>query len=111
MAFRSGLFWRKSTSSMFSAARAPGRAFLRGGPPLGHVPGFVAWDQAQGAVGYEPAHGPAHRPGGQPDIACQPHKGKPEAEFAFQAAVAQEMRIDGALDDRKAQARCEQVFQ
>src|SRR5260370_36307054 len=45
------------------------------------------------------------------DIASHAHKRKLEAEFSFQAAVAQEMRIDGALDDREAQARGELVFQ
>jgi hypothetical protein len=37
--------------------------------------------------------------------AGEPGNGKAEAGPPFEAAVAQEMRIDGALGDREAQAR------
>jgi hypothetical protein len=88
----------------------PQGANLAGEPHLRQVPGFVALHQAQSAVGYEPAHGPAHRARGQPDIARQPHKRKPAAEFPFEAAVPQEMRIDRAVDDRQAQAGDDLIF-
>src|SRR5258707_3967406 len=54
---------------------------LAGESHLRHVPGFAALDQTQSAVGYEPAYGPAHRPRGEPNAACQPHEGKLKAEI------------------------------
>jgi hypothetical protein len=88
----------------------------RGGNLVGqahfhHMPRFAALDHAQSVLGDEAADRLAHRTCGETDIASHAHKRKLEAEFSFQAAVAQEMRIDGALDDGQAQARRELVFQ
>jgi hypothetical protein len=75
---------------------------LVGQPHLHDVPGFAALDHAQSVVGDETAHGLAHRICRETDIASHAHNRKLDAEFSFQAAVPDEMRIDGALDDREA---------
>jgi len=103
--------WRGLLGGGAALDAIPAGANLVGEPHLRDVTGFVALDQAQSAVGYEAAHGPAHRPGGQADTARQPHEGKAEAEFPFEAAVPEEMRIDGAFDDRETQPWDELIFQ
>src|SRR6266436_2425313 len=70
-----------------------------------HVTDLVALDQAQDAEIEEAPQGAARGHGTEADTACEPGDGKTEAGAAFEAAVAQEVRIDGALGDGEAQAR------
>ena len=96
--------------------RQPGRA--AGGGDIGpdganlqrqadhdHVTDLVAFDQAQDAEIEEASQGAARGHGTEADTAGEPGNGKTEAGAALEAAVAQEMRIDGALGDGEAQAR------
>ena len=70
-----------------------------------HVTDLVAFDQAQDAEVEESSQGATRGHGAEADTAGEPGNGKTEAGPPFEAAVAQEMRIDGALGDREAQAR------
>jgi hypothetical protein len=70
-----------------------------------HVTDLVAFDQAQDAEIEEASQGAARGHGTEADAAGEPGNGKAEAGPPFEAAVAQEIRIDGALGDREAQAR------
>jgi len=70
-----------------------------------HVTDLVAFDQAQDAKIEEASQGAARGHGTEADTASEPGNGETEAGPPFEAAVAQEMRIDGALGDREAQAR------
>jgi hypothetical protein len=99
-----------------SGERQPGRA--AGGGDIGaeganllrqadhdHVTDLVAFDQAQDAEIEEAPQGAARGHGTEADTAGEPGNGKTEAGAAFEAAVAQEMRVDGALGDGETQAR------
>ena len=89
----------------------PYAANLIGQADFHDMPGFTALDHTQSAVGGETAHRLARRSRGYPDTACHPQNRKAVAEIAFEAAVTEEMGIDGAVDDREAQLRRELVFQ
>jgi len=89
---------------------ASGANFLRE-PHFHDVPRFASFDQAQSAMGDETPHRLSRWPAGQTDMASQPKNGKPEPELPFQAAVPQQMRIDGTLREGQAQPRDEMVFQ
>jgi len=65
----------------------------------------------QSALRHEAAHGTARSRAAEASSVGDPGNRKAEAEPPFQAAVPQEMRIDGAVDHGKAQARHEIVFQ
>jgi hypothetical protein len=94
-----------------SSARVEFRGVnLVGEKHLDDVAGFAAFDQAQGASGDEAPHSGARRAIAKASAAGEPSHGKAEAELAFQARVAQEMRVDGAVSAREAQARDEHVF-
>lgn len=105
-----------------SGERQPGRA--AGGDDIGaeganllrqadhdHVTDLVAFDQAQDAEIEEASQGATRGHLAEADTTGEPGNGKAEAEPPFEAAVAQEMRIDGALDDRETQARDEKIFE
>lgn len=88
----------------------------QGGKLLGyahfdHVTGFGAFDQAQNAEVNETADGGTRGAVADASAAGEPGHGKAEAEFAFEAAVAQEMRIDGAVGGGEAQSRDEMVLE
>jgi len=68
--------------------------------PRPHAPICCAGPCAE-HVRDEAAHRLAHRSVDSRIIAPQPQNRKPEAEFSFQAAVPQEMRIDRTVDDRR----------
>jgi hypothetical protein len=94
-----------------SSARVEFRGVnLVGEKHLDDVAGFAAFDQAQSAAGDEAAHSGARRAIAKASAAGEPSHRKAEAELAFQARVAQEMRVDGAVSAREAQARDEHVF-
>jgi hypothetical protein len=90
-------------------AGAPGVDLLRHAH-LYDVAEFAPFDQSQNALFDEPPHGVAHRSGRKADIVRQPENREVQPQLAFQAAVAQQMRIDRAVDHRHAQPRGEHVF-
>ncbi len=78
---------------------------------LDDMAGFAAFEQAQSAVGDETAHGPTGRVGGEANTAGEPGNGEAEAGPSFETAVADEMRIDGAVRDGQVQPGNEKVFE
>ncbi|MCU1315775.1 MAG: hypothetical protein JWN63_1097 [Candidatus Acidoferrum typicum] len=89
---------RGSRAAGRDASGAEG-ANLLGQAHLDHVTGFAAFDQAQSALVDEA--GTTRNPG----------NGKAEAGLPFEATVPQKRRIDGAVDDREAQARDEKILE
>jgi hypothetical protein len=73
------------------------------------VAGFAALDDAERAEDGEAAHGFADGAGADAESASEPGHGAVELELAFEARVANEIEIDGAVHDRQAQARVEKV--
>jgi hypothetical protein len=67
---------------------------LVGEKHLDDVAGFAAFDQAQSTSGDEAADSGARRAIAKASAAGEPGHGKADAELAFQAGVAQEMRVD-----------------
>ena len=96
-----------------AAGDPPGAAGTNfaGQPHLDHVAGFAAFDQAQSAVGDQTAHGPTGGIGGEASTAGEPGHGEAEPGPSFETAVAQEVRIDGAVRDGQAQPGNEMVFE
>ncbi len=84
---------------------------LIGEAHLDNVPGFAAMDDAERAYDDQAAHRLAHRAGADANAASQPRHGAVELELAFQAGVAEEMRIDGAVGDGEAEPRVEKVLE
>jgi hypothetical protein len=78
---------------------------------LDDMASFAAFDQAQSAVGDQTAHGPTGGVGGEASTAGEPGNGEAEPGPAFETAVAEEMRIDGAVRDGQAQPGNEKVFE
>jgi len=75
------------------------------------VAGFAATDEAEGTEDDEAADRFTHGAGADTDAAGEPGHGEAELELAFEAAVADEMRIDGAVGDGQAQPREEKVLE
>jgi hypothetical protein len=73
------------------------------------VAGFAALDEAKRAEDGEAAHRFAHGAGADAEAASDPGHGAVELEPAFEAGVAEEIEIDGAVGDGQAQARVEKV--
>jgi hypothetical protein len=69
------------------------------------VADLVAFDQTQDAEIEKASQGAPRGHGTEADTAGEPGNGKAEAGPPFEAAMAQEMGIYGALGDREAQAR------
>jgi hypothetical protein len=86
-------------------------ANLIGQEHVNDVAGFAATDEAESAEGDEAADGFAHGAGADADAAGKPGHGEMELEPAFETAVADEMRIDGAVGDGQAQLRVEKVLE
>jgi hypothetical protein len=84
---------------------------LIGEAHLDNVPGFAAMDDAERAYDDQAAHRLANRAGANANAASQPRHGAVELELAFEAGVAEEMRIDGAVGDGETQARVEKVLE
>lgn len=72
------------------------------------VPG--ALDQTDDALGDKATDGAARGGGGEEGSAGKPVDGETEARLAFKKRVADEVRVDGALDDGEAKAGNENVF-
>jgi hypothetical protein len=74
------------------------------------VAGFAATDQAEHTEDDEAADGFTHGAGTDADAAGEPGHGEMELVPAFETAVADEMRIDGAVGDGEMEAREEEVL-
>src|SRR5260370_310100 len=75
------------------------------------VAGFAATDEAERTEDDEATDRFTHGAGADADAAGKPGHGEAELELAFETAVAEEMRIDGAVGDGQAQAREEKVLE
>jgi len=75
------------------------------------VAGFAATDEAERTEDDEATDRFTHRAGADADAAGEPGHGEAELELTFETAVAEEMRIDGAVGDGQAQAREEKVLE
>jgi hypothetical protein len=102
---------RHSGWAAFIGSIGTDRANLSRQTHFDHMAGFGAFHQAQNAQTDEAADGLTHGPAGNAHAAGEPSDGKVEPELPFEAAVAQEMRIDSAVDDRQAKLRNDEVFQ
>ena len=71
---------------------------------------FGAFEQAQNTERNEAANGFADRSTRDTNGAGEPLNGEAQARLSFKAAVAQEMRIDTAIEDGETQTRGENVF-
>ncbi len=76
-----------------------------------HVTDLIAFDQAQGAVIKEAAQRATRGHLAEADTTGEPGNGEAEPGPAFEAAVPQEVRIDGAFDDGEAQPRDEKILE
>jgi len=92
-------------------AAGAGAANFIGQAHLDDVAGFAAMDEAESAENDEAADGFAHGSGADADAASEPGHREAELELAFEAAVADEMRIDGAVGDGEAQPGEEKVLE
>ncbi len=75
------------------------------------VAGFAATDEAERTEDNEAADGFTHGAGADADAAGEPGHGEAELELPFETAVADEMRIDGAVGDGQSQPREEEVLE
>jgi len=76
-----------------------------------HVARFAALDQPQCAVLHEPAQRGAHGVLGEAKIPRQPNNGKMKARPAFEAAVPEEVVINGSVGGGEAQTRGKSVLE
>ncbi len=86
-------------------------ANLIGQADANDVAGFAATDEAERTEDDEAADRFTHGAGADANAAGQPGHGEAELELAFETAVADEMRIDGAVGDGQAQPREEKVLE
>jgi hypothetical protein len=71
---------------------------------------FATLDQAQDALAEETAQALPRGADGKPSALGEPADRKTEAELSLEAAVPEKMKVNGAVDDGKAEARDEKVF-
>jgi len=102
--------------------KRPGRTFAHAGRAsqrrnlfreahFDDVTGLAALEKTQGAIGDKAAHGLARRRARETRATSKPSNGKTETACAFEAAVAKQMRIDGAVNDGEAKTRNEKIFE
>jgi hypothetical protein len=84
---------------------------LIGQEHVNDVAGFAATDQAERTEDNEAADRFTDGAGADADTAGEPGPGKAELELAFETAVTDEVRIDGAVGDGQAQPREEKVLE
>lgn len=72
---------------------------------------FAAFDEAQDTVRDEAAYSPASGVVAETRTASEPEDGELEAKLSFEAAVAEEMRVDDAVAGGQAQARDQEVLE
>jgi hypothetical protein len=75
------------------------------------VAGFAATDEAERTEDDEASDRFTHGAGADADAAGEPGHGEAELELAFETAMADEVRIDGAVGDGQAQAREKKVLE
>jgi hypothetical protein len=85
-------------------------ANLIGQEDVNDVAGFAAADETEHTEDDEAADGFTHGAGADADPAGEPGHGEVELVPAFETAVADEMRIDGAVGDGEMEAREEKVL-
>ncbi len=73
--------------------------------------GAGAFDETQGALFNEGAHGLARGRSGETNAPGEPKNRKTKPGLAFEPAMPQEMVIDRALDEIEAEARHEIIFE
>ncbi len=86
-------------------------ANLIGQAHVNDVASFAATDEAEHTEDDEAADRFTHGAGADANAAGEPGHGEAELELAFETAVADEMRIDGAVGDGQAQPREEKVLE
>jgi hypothetical protein len=74
------------------------------------VAGFAATDEAEHTEHDEAADGFTHGTGADADTAGEPGHGEVKLGLALETAVANEVRIDGAVGDGEVEAREEEVL-
>ena len=91
-------------------ARARGANFI-GEAHLDEMAGFAAFHQAQDAVRDEATHSPAGGIVAETRTASEPEHGELQTSLSFEAAVTEEMRVDGAVGSRELETRNEEVLE
>src|SRR6266481_8226489 len=86
-------------------------ANLIGQEHVNDVAGFAATDEAERTEDDEAADGFAHGAGADADAAGEPGHGEAELGLAFETAVTDEVRIDGAVGDGQTQPGEEEVLE
>lgn len=76
---------------------------------LDDVASFAAFDEAENAVVHEAAHGGTHRAGAKASAAGEPVHRELELELAFEARVAEEIKIDDLVGGGETESRDENV--
>ena len=84
---------------------------LRGQAHFHGVAHLAALDETQRAAIEKAADGEPRGGGRETRTASEPSDGEADGGLAFEATVAQEMGVDGAVDDGKGEARDEEVFE
>jgi len=72
---------------------------------------LAAFDETQDTVGDEAAHSPANGVVGETRTTSEPEDGELEPKLSFEAAVADEMRVDRAVGGGQAQTRDQKVLE
>ncbi len=98
-------------SAAVGGASMPNGTNLFGQAYLDNMATLAALDQVQSTVLEEAAQRLARWRLGEAGTTSEPGDGEAEAEPAFETTVAQEMRIDGTVDDGEAQLGDEIVFE
>ena len=107
-ALADGLGGGRCEPGIFGQMRADGADFV-GEANFDQMADIGALDQAQDVVRDEATDGVTHGLTGNADAAGEFENGEAKLALAFEAAMTEEMRIDGAVDGRKAQARNEMI--
>ncbi len=98
-----------SHACLGSASASAGNLFRQ--PHVHDVAGFAALDQPECAVLHEPAKRGAHGFLGEAKIPREPNNGKMKARLAFEAAVPEEVVINGSVGGGEAQTRRKSVLE
>jgi hypothetical protein len=75
------------------------------------VTDVAPFDQPQDIIIHQPTHGVSHPSGRNAHIVREPQNRKAQPGLALEAAVAEKMQVDRAVEDREFEPRRENVFQ
>src|SRR6266478_1204232 len=117
--------WRRSRVRMKSASTRSTSGLARAAAPVrltrgadftrqphrDQVAEVAAFDQAQSSFMDQTAHRRAHAFAPNAHIVGEPQNRKAKTGLALEAAVAEKMRIDRAVEDREFEPRRENVFE